>query len=102
MLVREQYPSIQGHRYLTFGSMAVLFNSQSREPRRAFSRRTRSLEAVVPALDGDKQLESSATVLRPRAPFSNSRRVNPWDGEAAPTWLEDLRRPAFISFWVLT
>src|SRR5437764_15233400 len=73
-LVREQYPSIHGHRYLVFGSTLVLLKSQSRVPPRSFSRRTRSLEAPRAWRD-DEQLETRETALRPRTPLSSSRRA---------------------------
>ena len=51
-LVREQYPSIHGHRYFVDGSMRVFFKSQSRVPGRLFSRAIRSeaWERRVPVL----------------------------------------------------
>ena len=43
-LVREQYPSIHGHRYLVAGSMPVLSSIHSRVPGCSFSRRISSAE----------------------------------------------------------
>src|SRR5881296_3892286 len=81
-LVREQYPSIHGQRYLLLDSIRVLLSSQSRVPALAFSRPTRPLwpkmdlfVTLPESFSTWAQLDSAATAPRPIAPLSRSRRV---------------------------
>src|SRR5690348_16824687 len=79
MLVREQYPSIHGQRYLVFGSTRVLVSIQSLVPGLAFSARMKSDEAdaFVAAEESPAKSACGATPARApaaKAPFSRSRR----------------------------
>src|SRR6185295_8080980 len=79
-LVREQYPSIHGQRYLVFGSMRVFCNSQSRVPGFSFSRRTKSRLGDAPIflpaeVDWpEAQPTKVAVTLRPTIPLISCRR----------------------------
>src|SRR2546425_7686056 len=81
-LVREQYPSIHGQRYLLLDSIRVLLSSQSRVPALAFSRPIRPLWPrmdlfVTPpeSFSTWAQPDNAATVPKPIAPLRRSRRV---------------------------
>src|ERR1051325_6303840 len=81
-LVREQYPSIHGQRYLVWGSIRVLLSIQSRVLVFAFSRRIRSrwprmdrFVAPPESFSTWAQPDNAATAPRPTAPLIISRRV---------------------------
>src|SRR5438128_8542979 len=77
-LVREQYPSIQGQRYLLAGSIRVFRSSQSDVPGRSFSRRTRSRRCCRfswAVLFTVPQPESAVRALKPTTPLSIWRRL---------------------------
>ena len=79
--------------------MAVLLNSQSRVPRRSFSQRTASHlgePAWLPDGRGEEQLERITVAPKPRAPFSNSRRVKGREVWPVLAGTEFLRRLVFI------
>ena len=69
ILVREQYPSIQGQRYWADGSTRVFVKSQSPVPGFSFSRRTRSRDAVAFTVDPVAKLrpDSPSTTPAPAA-----------------------------------
>src|SRR5688500_13444880 len=78
MLVWEQYPSIQGQRYLIAGSTWVLVRSHSSVPGREFSRAMRLVERLVDRERGRLLQPARAAVApRPARDWRSSRRFRP-------------------------
>ena len=73
MLVREQYPSIHGQRYLVFGSTRVFVSIQSLVPGLAFSTRIRFGEAD--ALAAGEPSAARAIEERARPGFPPPKRL---------------------------